>query len=182
MNGNPPLKLLSVIIPARDEERCIASTVEHLHLELELRGLPHKIIVVDDGSTDHTWQILQEEAKHLNNTSPAHRPTETPKHSPSVPEDSRHTSHVTRHKILHCVQNPAPHRFGRAITLGLDSMTGDASMITMTDESDDCRDAVRYGEKLNESAALRTGISQATAPIVIFQDADFEYDLRNTPP
>ena len=43
-----PLTLLSVVIPARDEEGCIASTIEHLHLELSLRGLPHEIVVVDD--------------------------------------------------------------------------------------------------------------------------------------
>ena len=29
-----PLRLLSVVIPARDEEGCIASTVEHLYVEL----------------------------------------------------------------------------------------------------------------------------------------------------
>ncbi len=53
-----PLSLLSVVIPARDEEGCIASTVEHLHLELRLRGVPHEIVVVDDGSRDATWAIL----------------------------------------------------------------------------------------------------------------------------
>jgi dolichol-phosphate mannosyltransferase len=57
---NSELKLLSVVIPARDEEGCIARTVEHLHLELELNKVPHEIVVVDDGSTDHTWEILQE--------------------------------------------------------------------------------------------------------------------------
>jgi hypothetical protein len=50
MKTGMPLRLLSVIIPVRDEEGCIASTVEHLHLELWLRGVPHEIIVVDDGS------------------------------------------------------------------------------------------------------------------------------------
>lgn len=56
----PPLSLLSIVIPARDEEGCIASTVEHLHTELRLQKVPHEIVVVDDGSTDGTWTILQE--------------------------------------------------------------------------------------------------------------------------
>ena len=113
-----PLSLLSVVIPARDEEGCIASTIEHLHLELSLRGVPHEIVVVDDGSTDSTWQILQTESAKI----PALRP----------------------------VKNPGPHGFGRAIVRGLDSMAGDAVVIMMADESDDCRDVVRYWEKLNE--------------------------------
>jgi dolichol-phosphate mannosyltransferase len=54
----PKLTLLSVVMPARDEEGCIASTIEHLHLELQLQNIPHEIVVVDDGSTDHTWEIL----------------------------------------------------------------------------------------------------------------------------
>jgi len=53
-----PLSLLSIVIPARDEEGCIRSTVEHLHLELNLHQVPHEIVVVDDGSSDTTWQIL----------------------------------------------------------------------------------------------------------------------------
>ncbi len=53
-----PLKLLSIVIPAKDEEGCIASTVEHLDLELNLRNVPHEIIVVDDASDDQTWEIL----------------------------------------------------------------------------------------------------------------------------
>lgn len=111
------LSLLSVLIPARDEEGCIASTVEHLHLELKLRGVPHEIIVVDDGSSDRTWEILQEESE-------------------SIPE-------------LRPIRNPGPHGFGRAIIRGLDAMAGDAVVIMMADESDDCRDVVRYWEKLN---------------------------------
>ncbi len=35
------LKLLSIVIPVRDEEGCIASTVEHLHIELRLHNVRH---------------------------------------------------------------------------------------------------------------------------------------------
>jgi dolichol-phosphate mannosyltransferase len=112
------LSLLSVVIPARDEEGCICSTVEHLHLELRLHNVPHEIIVVDDGSSDQTWQLLQ-------------------KLTSSVPE-------------LVPVRNDGLHGFGRAVTMGLDHMTGDAVVIMMADESDDCRDVVRYWDELKK--------------------------------
>jgi dolichol-phosphate mannosyltransferase len=54
------LHKLSVVIPARDEEGCIRSTVERVRLELQGRQIPHEIIVVDDGSRDATWSILQD--------------------------------------------------------------------------------------------------------------------------
>ena len=112
------LTCISVVIPARDEEGCIASTVEHLHLELRLHGVPHEIVVVDDGSSDSTWAILQEAAGRISELTP--------------------------------VQNTGPHGFGRAIQRGLKASQGDAVVIMMADESDDCRDVVRYWQKLNE--------------------------------
>ena len=48
-----------MVIPAHDEEGCIAATVEHLHVELQRRNIPHEIVVVDDGSQDRTWEALQ---------------------------------------------------------------------------------------------------------------------------
>jgi dolichol-phosphate mannosyltransferase len=117
-SSREPLKSLSVVIPARDEAGCIAATVEHLHLELRLHVVPHEIVVVDDGSTDPTWTILQD----LHARIPECKP----------------------------VQNNGEHGFGRAITFGFDQVTGDAVVVMMADESDDCRDVVRYWETLGE--------------------------------
>jgi dolichol-phosphate mannosyltransferase len=57
--GAQRLKLLSIVIPMRNEEEAIVSTVEHLHVELRLNHVPHEIVTVDDGSTDSTWDVVQ---------------------------------------------------------------------------------------------------------------------------
>jgi dolichol-phosphate mannosyltransferase len=113
-----PLQLLSVVIPAQNEEGCIAATIEHLHLELRLQQVPHEIVAVDDGSTDCTWSRLQEISTRI----PECRP----------------------------IQNPGDHGFGRAITCGFSHATGDVVVVMMADESDDCRDVVRYWQTLGE--------------------------------
>src|SRR5262249_47964323 len=53
------LRLLSLVIPARDEEGSIVPTIEGLERELRDHGIPFEIIVVDDGSTDQTWALLE---------------------------------------------------------------------------------------------------------------------------
>ncbi len=55
-----PLKLFSVVIPARDEEESLPSTVEDIATAFSGAGIPHEIVVVDDGSRDRTWAVLQE--------------------------------------------------------------------------------------------------------------------------
>jgi dolichol-phosphate mannosyltransferase len=112
------LKLLSVVIPCRNERDAIPSTVEHLHVELRLHGVPHEIIVVDDASADSTWDVLQALIPRIPNLCP--------------------------------VRNTGENGFGRAITCGIDHCRGDAVVIMMADESDDCRDVVRYWRLLNE--------------------------------
>jgi dolichol-phosphate mannosyltransferase len=72
--GETPLSLLSVVIPARDEAESIGSTVEHLHVELRRSGIPHEIVVVNDGSSDPTWPILQALSERV----PELRPVQNP--------------------------------------------------------------------------------------------------------
>ena len=57
---------------------------------------------------------------------------------------------AARVPTLRALQNTGPHGFGRAITKGFDHIQGDAVVIMMADESDDCRDVVRYWQILNE--------------------------------
>src|SRR5215472_3339945 len=113
-----PISLLSVVIPARDEVDCIISTVEHLHLELQLQHVPHEIIVIDDGSTDGTWDALSKLGARMTELVP--------------------------------VRNDGMHGFGRAVICGLERIKGDGVVIMMADESDDCRDVVRYWKELGK--------------------------------
>ena len=110
--------MLTVVIPMRNEEGAIASTVEHLHLELRLHDIAHEIVLVDDGSTDSSWAVVQKLAE----SQPVVRP----------------------------VQNTGQNGFGRAVVCGVENSSGDAVVIMMADESDDCRDVVRYWNLLNQ--------------------------------
>src|ERR1700722_7586948 len=106
------LSLLSIVIPARNEEGCICSTVEHLHVELNIHQIAHEMIVVDDVSTDRTGELLLPLKK--------------------------------KNPTLNPIQNNGLHGFGRAVIHGLNQMKGDAVVILMADEPDDCRDVARY--------------------------------------
>jgi dolichol-phosphate mannosyltransferase len=54
------LTLFSVVVPARDEAESLPSTLRDLYAEFSREGVPHEIIVVDDGSRDSTCSVLEE--------------------------------------------------------------------------------------------------------------------------
>jgi dolichol-phosphate mannosyltransferase len=68
--------LLSVVIPAHDEEARIGPTVRSLYQALSAAGITHEILVVNDSSRDRTEAVLEElrrevpTLRHINNAPP----------------------------------------------------------------------------------------------------------------
>jgi glycosyltransferase involved in cell wall biosynthesis len=54
------LPSISVVIPVYCEQTQLPRVVEAVDAELRGLQLPYEILVVDDGSTDQTWSVLQE--------------------------------------------------------------------------------------------------------------------------
>ncbi len=60
----PPSALdLSVVIPCYNEEESVERLLEEVHAALRPTGLRYEIVLVDDGSRDKTFAILQQHAK-----------------------------------------------------------------------------------------------------------------------
>jgi glycosyltransferase involved in cell wall biosynthesis len=51
-------KLLSIIVPAMNEEENIGALTSAVRAEMEKAGIPYELIIVDDGSRDGTWERI----------------------------------------------------------------------------------------------------------------------------
>jgi len=56
---------VSIVIPAYNEEKAVGSVIDQIISIMEKADILYEIIVVDDGSTDNTVQIIQERAVQL---------------------------------------------------------------------------------------------------------------------
>ncbi len=70
----PRLNLYSVIIPARDEEESLPPTLEAIYQTFSKADIPHEIIVVDDGSSDSTWETLSKLKDDIPTLAPQQNP------------------------------------------------------------------------------------------------------------
>lgn len=68
------LNLFSVVVPARDEAESLPSTLRELYAELSREGVPHEIVVVDDGSQDATWAVLESLKAEVPTLAPVRNP------------------------------------------------------------------------------------------------------------
>lgn len=55
--------LVSVVIPAYNEERRLPQTLARVHEYLSAQNYPSELLVVDDGSTDNTVRVVQDFAR-----------------------------------------------------------------------------------------------------------------------
>ncbi|MDB6114142.1 MAG: Undecaprenyl-phosphate mannosyltransferase, partial [Lacunisphaera sp.] len=69
-----PLSLYSIIIPARDEQDSLPSTLADIYATFQREGVPHEIVVVDDGSRDKTWAVLMELRQKIPTLAPVQNP------------------------------------------------------------------------------------------------------------
>jgi len=67
---------LSILIPVRNEEKCIAATVRAIVEEMQSAVIEHEVLVINDGSTDRTEDVLKKlvqeysAVRYLNNPAP----------------------------------------------------------------------------------------------------------------
>ena len=62
MEETNKIGLLSVVLPAYNEEASVPRAAQVIGGLLSGAGIPHEIIFVDDGSRDHTWEVIQAQA------------------------------------------------------------------------------------------------------------------------
>lgn len=58
LNHDKSQPIIGVVVPFRDEEQCLPILLQSLRFNLESCVASWEIILIDDGSVDHGWQII----------------------------------------------------------------------------------------------------------------------------
>lgn len=66
------MSLLSVVLPAYNEEMMVGKTCRVLREILGTAGIAYELVIVDDGSMDRTWEVIQKAAKRDPNVTGIH--------------------------------------------------------------------------------------------------------------
>ena len=53
--------MISIVVPAFNEKENIHELLSRISLSLGSRNIPYEVVVIDDYSTDGTWELLQQE-------------------------------------------------------------------------------------------------------------------------
>ena len=56
--------MLSVVIPAFNEQEMVPAAAGQIDGILSRAGIPHELIFIDDGSRDATWAEIRAESEH----------------------------------------------------------------------------------------------------------------------
>jgi glycosyltransferase involved in cell wall biosynthesis len=54
---------LSIVIPLKDEEESLPELADWIKKVCETNGYSYEMVMVDDGSTDHSWQVIEQLSK-----------------------------------------------------------------------------------------------------------------------
>src|SRR5690606_10263529 len=61
--GQPPQLDLSVVVPVYNEEESLPQLIREVHEALDDEGLTYELILVDDGSTDRSFEVMRAAAE-----------------------------------------------------------------------------------------------------------------------
>ena len=61
---------LSIVIPSYDEEDSLPILIKSIHDKLKNKGIIFEIIIIDDGSSDKTWNEIKILTKKFTNIFP----------------------------------------------------------------------------------------------------------------
>ena len=87
--------MLSVVIPAFNEQEMVPAAAEQIDGILSRAGIPHELIFIDDGSRDATWAEIRAESEHQDTVRGVHFRAISARRQPFLPVCRRRTATVS---------------------------------------------------------------------------------------